>query len=178
MPPARCLAALRDGFAAAVTRIEHSLCPPALSRLSNDQVSELLCTIADVAVGEETGRPPGVHDELDEEQSELATAIEYALGRRTRRKLRRTLDGTSPELMRTIDLDAWRAAIRGMAAARALEDSPQTLRSALLALSTEPGETSTTTETDDLSARIAGSEAACDLLRQLEAAWCNELMRD
>jgi tetratricopeptide (TPR) repeat protein len=166
-----------DGFTAAVTRIEHSLCPPALSRLRNEEVSDLLCTIADVAVGEDSGRPPRVDEEVDEEQSELATAIHYALGRRTRRKLRRTLDGTTPELMRTIDLDAWRAAIRGMAAARALEDSPQTLRRALLELSIEPGETSTT-ETDDLSARMAGSEAACDLLRQLEAAWCNELMRD
>jgi hypothetical protein len=152
--------------------LERSLCPPALAALGSGEISEVLCTIANAAAGEEFARAV----DADDSRTELATAVEYAIGRRTRRKLRRILDGTSPELIRTIDFETWLASVRGLAAARALERSNATLRSALLQLSMTPEEAAETEETDDLSARIAGAGKACDLLRQLEAAWCSELV--
>jgi tetratricopeptide (TPR) repeat protein len=163
--------AAADDFPTVLRELERSLCPPALAALGSGEISEVLCTIANAAAGEEFARAV----DADDSRTELATAVEYAIGRRTRRKLRRILDGTSPELIRTIDFETWLASVRGLAAARALERSDATLRSALLQLSMTPEEAAETEETDDLSARIAGAGKACNLLRQLEAAWCSEL---
>ena len=101
--------------------------------------------------------------------------MEFALGRWTRRKIRRALDGTNPDQIRSIDFGAWRAAVRGLAAARALERCDESLRTALVAMSVAPDEAPEITPTDDLTARVASSSVACDLLRQLAAAWCAEL---
>jgi tetratricopeptide (TPR) repeat protein len=172
--------AAADDFPAVVREIERTLCPPLLAGLPDRDISDVLCTIASVAAGEDSGGEGGEGGEMeaDDTRTELATAVEYALGRRTRRKLRRILDGTSPELIRTIDFGAWRTSVRGLAAVRALERCEPTLRDALLQLSMTPEEAAETVETDDLSARIAGAPKACDLLRQLEATWCSELVHD
>ena len=127
--------------------------------------------LAAFSLGDDTERP-GSEKHLD---SRLVESLDRALGRWTRRKIRRSLEETSLDQLQAIDFGAWRLAVRGLAAAVAVDAGQGDLRTALVALCREDEETPHATETEDWTARIQGEPVANELLRRIAASWCREL---
>jgi hypothetical protein len=91
--------------------------------------------------------------------------------------MRRSLDGTSLGQIRAIDAHTWRMAVRGLAAAVAVDATQGDLRNALVHLCSVSNDSSPMAESDDLSARIGGSPDATELMRRVAASWCQQLVR-
>jgi tetratricopeptide (TPR) repeat protein len=168
-----------DGdFPSLLRQAEREVCAAGLERLSDPELEGLLGTVAALALGEgpesegpESGLAPDV-----------ARGLERALGRWSRRKLRRTLDGTSAQQIAAIDVASWRVAVAGLAAAVAVDRNQGDLRTALVALCGHAGgwasgDGEAPGERIDLCTRIAGSPFANELVRRVAASWCQELIR-
>ncbi|MCZ6463293.1 MAG: hypothetical protein O7A09_03060, partial [Proteobacteria bacterium] len=104
-------------------------------------------------------------------------AMDRALGRWTRRKVRRALDGFALDEVVSIDFGLWRQELRALAAATALDQLGGDLRGALLALTEDPEERAGRDLSDaaDLRALVSGSPLAKSLVRRCVSAWCTQL---
>lgn len=157
-------------FVARRDRALRELSAPGLESLSDAELGDLLATLAAMALGDEADRAWG-QGALD---ASLARKLDRALGRWTRRKMRRLLEGSSFGAIETIDAGHWRIALRGLAAAVAVDLAQGELREALLRLCDVDVEAGS--ENDDLSDRIQTAPEAAELLRRAASGWCRELL--
>jgi tetratricopeptide (TPR) repeat protein len=145
-------------------RHQATLSAPGLADLDVDALSSLVFTVTALSVDPGGNCPDSPH----------LHALDAALGRWARRKVRRTLGDIDVRDIQSIDYAAWRDALRVMAACAAIDASEIDLRAALLALMPAAGRDAA--ETADLSARIDREPAARALLGRVVDAWCAELL--
>ena len=163
-----------EDFGTRLRSAQREVCAVGLERLSDPELRGLLVALAAMASGDDAFEPAAGSD-LD---ADLQRRLERALGRWTRRKLRRVLDGTSPQQIRGVDPERWRGEVQGLAAAMAVDLAHGDLRPALSWLCRdEDGTTEETGDNDDLTARIDGCPPARELLRSVAASWCQQLAR-
>jgi tetratricopeptide (TPR) repeat protein len=160
-----------EHFPARMRAAEREVAAAGLDRFSDEELGDLVCELAAFSLGDDAERP-GSEKHLD---SRLVESLDRALGRWTRRKIRRSLEETSLDQLQAIDFGAWRLAVRGLAAAVAVDAGQGDLRTALVALCREGEETPHATETEDWTTRIQGEPVANELLRRIAASWCREL---
>ena len=154
-------------FRGAALAAEGRLTAPALLPLSDGEVAQVLSLLAALVLDPEQVRGDG----------QLVNALASALGRRTRRRLRRILGGTSLEAVRAVDFAAWRRELRGLATAIALDESGGDLRTALAALVCAGSDRSRSDlpPSADLSPLIAGCPEADALLRRSIRSWLDSV---
>jgi len=99
------------GFEHAALIAEAELCAPALVPLPTDEVAAVLTLLVQLAEAAESVAGDGY----------LLNALAAALDKRTRRHLRRLLQPVGTHRIAAIDFEAWRAELRAMACAIALE---------------------------------------------------------
>ena len=109
---------------------------------------------------------------------ELVNSLSAALGRRTRRRVRKLLEGISAEDIAAIDFAAWRTELRTMAHAAALDTTGGNLRAALLALSSDESlaETRVIDPDVDLSVHIGDRPTARTLLARVVLVWIDTIV--
>jgi tetratricopeptide (TPR) repeat protein len=154
-----------DAMAAAIGDIA----APGLESLDLPVLGDLLYRIAAVACGDES-------ETSVDASGEISASLQRALGRWTRRKIRRVLDALSPEDVRALDVELWRIELLGLAAERALESFGGDLRAALESMSRRSDSDGAISETDDLCALLAADPVARALLWRIERAWCGKLL--
>jgi hypothetical protein len=147
-------------FRAEVTAQEAALTAPALVPLSVEEVGQTLTLLAQL-----TAEAEGVSGD-----GRVVNALVDALGRRTRRRLKRVLAETPVREIAAIDFAAWRAELRGLASAAALAESETDLRSAFVARVAQDTQYARSTG-GDLRQRVAASPEARALLARLLGAW-------
>lgn len=154
-------------FRAAVTGVEGELAAPALVPLPTDEVGQAILLVAQLAADVEVVRGDGL----------LVNALAAAFGRRARRRVRRLLPETGVGELAAIDFAAWRAELRGIASAAALDATDVPLRAALLAWLDGDGADAPRRLPDevDVSARVAASPEARALLRRITRVWIDAL---
>jgi hypothetical protein len=153
-------------FRAAAFAAEGRLWAPALLPLPTGEVGEILLLVATLALDAEPRHASG----------RLVNALSTTLGRRTRRGLRRLLEGVALEDLAAVDFGAWRSELRALAAAMALDESGADLRTALVALAAETSEGAAELAPGaDLSAHVAASPEARSLLLRAERSWLSRL---
>ncbi len=154
-------------YRAAALAAEGELAAPALVPLSNAEIADALCLVAELA--EES-------DQVSRD-GRLVNALSAALGRRTRRRVKRILEPLTAAQVAAIDFDAWRVGLREVASAVALDATGGDLSTALLAqLAEDPNqETREVGTEDDLGARIRANSAARNLLERAVLAWVDSL---
>jgi len=151
------------GFRAASVAEEARLAAPALVPLDPDELHTVLVLTAELAFD----------GEAVSGDAQLVNGLARALGRRARKRLRRTLEPYGPADVAALDARAWRAELRALAGAIALEREPIELRSALVAwLQGRDGEGAAEPPPEaDLRAALQGVPEALALLRRVIAAW-------
>ena len=157
-----------DGVAsylAVFERTEGELLAPALSDHTRDQLRETLCDLAAQVL--EVESPSGGNAKAEN--------AELRLGRWTRRKLRKHLEGTEIAELLAIDYAAFRAAVRSLAAAVALDRCNGDLRSALIALAWAGDSVPDLMDMSDICARVSGSPTANGLLRRVVFCFCSKV---
>ncbi len=160
-------------FGARLQAAEREVCAVGLERLSDAEVRGLLEALATLALGDDTDQP-AAESGLD---ADLLRGLERTLGRWSRRKMRRVLDGTTLHQIRAIDPERWRSEVWGLAAAVAVDLAHGDLRQGLAWLCRDVGAPEAIGDNDDLTARINGCPPARELLRFVAAGWCQELAR-
>ncbi len=147
----------------AVVAAEGELAAPALVPLRAAEAGAALSLLASLTLGPETVAGNG----------RLVNALTSALGRWSRRRLRRALGETRAAEIAEIDFEAWRRELRSLAHAAALDAVGGDLRAALVALVGEDSEAECEAlDTDaDLTAWVAARPAARELLRRVVVAW-------
>jgi tetratricopeptide (TPR) repeat protein len=152
-------------FRAALQAAEGELSAPALVGLPSENLASTMTALATVALDPEAARG-----------TQEAERLSRRVGRRTRNKLRRALEGLGPSDVDAVDFDAWQRELRGLAAASAVDRTGGDLRSALIALSDEAagGTDDSRSEGTDQCA-IHASEPARRLLAHVTSAWCARL---
>jgi tetratricopeptide (TPR) repeat protein len=149
-------------FRAAVLDAEGRLSAPALLPLPTRELGEVLTLVATLILD-----PDRVHGD-----GRLVNALSSALRRRLRRRLKRALEGVSLAAVREVDFEAWRADLRGLAAATVLRETGCDLRTAFVTLVRDAGEAELDLrESADLSAVVAGCPTARGLLRRVVREW-------
>jgi hypothetical protein len=149
-------------FRAAAFAAEGRLWAPALLPLPTGEVGEILLLVAALALDAEPRHASG----------RLVNALSTTLGRRTRRGLRRLLEGVALEDLAAVDFGAWRSELRALAAAVALDETGADLRTSLVALAAETSEGAAELAPGaDLSAHVAASPEARSLLLRAERSW-------
>jgi tetratricopeptide (TPR) repeat protein len=174
LPPAPELASPEEepgalsAFRRALVHAEGELCAPALVALPVERLRETLTALAALAL-EPGGAQGGGAD---------TAALERAVGRWTRRKLRRALEGARQPEIEAIDFEAWRGELRILAALAVLDEGGGDLRSALLTLAADAGAEVDAELPDaaDISPLAACSDAARGLLGRVAEAICAELL--
>lgn len=153
---------------AVLRRHQGALSAPGLDALSIDALSSLVFTVTALAV-DPGGNCP---------DSPFLHALDAALGRWTRRKIRRALGDLGVRDIQRIDYAAWRDELRVMAACTAIDAREIDLRSALLALAPTPhgDDAARPSESANLSARISGAPAARALLARAVEGWCSAIL--
>ncbi len=139
------------------------LAAPALLPLPEDELRQVLRILARLSHEEET-----VHGE-----AQLVNAIGNALGRRLRRRLRRVLGEMPLAALESVDVMAWRRALRDLGAAVAVDRTDGDLRAALCAMLAEESaaEISGLPEEADLTPWVRECDAARRLLARALEAW-------
>jgi hypothetical protein len=105
--------------------------------------------------------------------AQLVNGLARALGRRARKRARRALEPYTPADVASLDARVWRAELRALAGAIALEREPIDLRSALVAW-LKSGERAGSVEPPpeaDLRPALQAVPEALALLRRVIAAW-------
>ena len=153
-------------FHAAALAAEAKLSAPALLPLPTPELGETLTLVATIALESESLHASG----------RTLNALSSALGRRTRRRLRRILDEVSVEDIEAIDFAAWRAELRAVAAAHAVDAINGDLRAALVALLSDGEEAADDAfrENTDLTPLVSGCPEARALLTHAVRAWLAE----
>ncbi|MBW2240831.1 MAG: tetratricopeptide repeat protein [Deltaproteobacteria bacterium] len=151
----------------ALIEAEGELSSPALVPLSNQEAGQALGLAAALILEVESVQGDG----------HLVNEMSRTIGRRTRRRLRKSLGQLTPETLAEVDWNAWRMQLRVEAAGVALERVDGELRSAFLAwLETENGSTSENLPPEsDLRDRVLAEPQAELFLRRLIDAWRQEL---
>ncbi len=101
--------------------------------------------------------------------------LDRTLGRWTRRRIRKTLGDFSVREVQSLDYDAWRSAVRVLAARVAIDRSDGDLRAALIQLAT--GEDAAPASNADLSAWVESSDDARELVAKMVVTWCEKIRR-
>ena len=101
--------------------------------------------------------------------------LDRALGRWTRRRIRKSLGDHSVREVQSLDYDAWRSAVRVLAARIAIDRSDGDLRAALIQLAT--GADAQPASNADLSAWVEGSADARELVGKMVTTWCEKIRR-
>ncbi len=114
---------------------------------------------------------------FEDGDSNVARSLDQLIGRWTRRKLRKVLDGSDLHDLEATDWRAWHEELLQMAACTALDRCDGDLRTALIVLShddyaNEPEELSDAT---DITQRVCGSERATQLFERVTQSWCRDL---
>jgi len=150
-------------FRSAALAAEGRLTAPALVPLSDGEVREVLSIVAALVLDPEKVRGDG----------HRVNALSSALGRRCRRRLRRTLAGVSLDAVTAIDFAAWRNDVRALATALALDEIGGDLRTALVALICASSDCSPSDlpPNADLKPLVAGCPEAAALLRHTLRLW-------
>jgi tetratricopeptide (TPR) repeat protein len=149
-------------FRAAAFAAEGRLSAPALLPLPTPELREVMLVVATLALDGADLHGSGRH----------VNALTAALGRRTRRGLRRLLEGVSLEALAAVDFAAWRSELRALAAAVALDETGGDLRTAFLALAAETSQRAAQLPpTADLTPLVAASPEASGCLRRAIRAW-------
>jgi tetratricopeptide (TPR) repeat protein len=154
-------------FRAAVTAAEGELSAPALVPLPAAELGSAIALVAQLALEASCVNADG----------DLANALSSSLGRRARRRVRKALGEVEPESIASIDFEAWRGDLRGLASALALESGKVDLRTALTAW-LQPGDgddTEAIPAEADVSQLVAASPEASALLRSVISAWVDAL---
>jgi tetratricopeptide (TPR) repeat protein len=147
----------RAAFRGAALAAEGELTAPALLPLSTEEVGEVLTLVAAVVLDAEQVRG----------KADRVNALAGALGRRTRRKLRKLIEGVSLDAVQAVDFAQWRSEVRALAAAVAVDRTGLDLREALLALLREDAASPSEDPPPhaDLTPRVAECRPAEALLR-------------
>jgi tetratricopeptide (TPR) repeat protein len=155
-------------FLAELDRAEAELTAPGLMSLSTLELSSAIYCMTALATdpGGNCNDGPHLH------------ALDEALGRWSRRKIRKSLGETSVREIQSIDYEAWRQEVRDVGAAMALDASGGDLRGALVALTQREGEhgESAPPESANLTSLIKGSPPASSLLRRIVEIWCDQII--
>ena len=157
-------------FRAAVLAAEGELSAPALAPLSTPELGSVITLVAQLVL-----EVPRVGAEGDR-----VNALSSSLGRRARRRVRKALGEIDAVAIASIDFEAWRAELRGLASARVLESSDFEFRLALTAwLQSGDGGHGDNAEAippeADLSQLVADRPEALALLRSVINAWVEAL---
>jgi tetratricopeptide (TPR) repeat protein len=155
-------------FRAAVTAAEGELSAPALVPLATHELAGALALLAEIGSDVET---------VSASDGGLVNALSRAIGWRAKKRLRRALEGRSPEEIASIDFAAWRCALRGLASALVVDRGECNLREAFVAFiqsEASDGARSFAPEAD-LRALVAAHPEARELLRLAIAAWLTNL---
>jgi tetratricopeptide (TPR) repeat protein len=149
-------------FRAEVTAAEAALSASALVPLSVEELAETITLVAQLTAEAEAVSGDG----------RIVNALAEALGRRTRRRLKRVLGETPAREIAQIDFAAWRTELRALASFAALASGSTDLRTAFLAwVAAEDPEGARVLAPDaDLSARVAVIPEARALLARLVEA--------
>jgi len=155
------------GFRAAVTAAEGELSAPALVPLPTPELGSAITLVAQLALDASCVGADG----------DLVDALSSSLGRRARRRVRKALGEVEPASIASIDFEAWRGDLRGLASALALESSKVDLRIALTAWlqSGDGGDTQAIPAEADVSQLVAAHPEASALLRSVISAWVDAL---
>jgi len=150
-------------FRAEVTAAEAALSAPALVPLSVEQLGETLTLVAQLTAEADAVSGDG----------RVVNALAEALGRRTRKRLKKVLGETPAQHIEAIDFAAWRAELRGLASFAALAGGTTELRTAFLAwvAADDPEGARLLTAEGDLCPRVAVIPEARALLARLIDAW-------
>jgi hypothetical protein len=150
-------------FRGAVTAAEAELTAPALLPLPVSELSAAMSLTHQLAFEEESVSGDG----------HLVNELSRHLGRRTRKRLRRVLEGVSAEQIAEVDYEAWRAELRGLAGTLALRNSGVSLRDALSAwlIPDDDQPDRTLPPEADFEALVSVSPEATAMLRHLVRRW-------
>jgi hypothetical protein len=165
--PAAASGAGDSALRAASLAAEARLAAPALLALPDPKLGEVLGLVARLALAPDQVRGDG----------QLVNALAAAVGRRTRKRVRELLAGESPATIERLDWGAWRAELRALAVAHALDEGRRDLRAglALLACEAQGREADAPPEDADLTPLVAASPAAQALLRLAVQGWLRAL---
>jgi hypothetical protein len=155
------------GFRAAVIAAEGELSAPALVPLPTPELASAVTLVAQLALDVSNVSAEGG----------LVNALSSSLGRRARRRVRKVLGEIDAEAIASIDFEAWRADLRGLASARVLESSGVEFRTALTAWlqSGDDGDAEAIPPEADVSQLVATRPEALSLLRSVISAWVEVL---
>jgi tetratricopeptide (TPR) repeat protein len=150
-----------------ITRIENELTAPRLSALDSSERASLFSEIA--ALFLDPGGNGG--------ESRYRDALDRAIGRWTRRKIRRIVEETSLSAIEAHDHQAWGNELRAMAAGQAIDRNGGDLRSVLCALLVLESDNPSQPGFDDaeIAALVSTSESACLLLTRITRMLCERL---
>ena len=150
-----------------ITRIENELTAPRLTALDTSERASLFCEIA--ALFFDPGGNGG--------ESRYRDALDCALGRWTRRKIRRILEETSLDAIAAHDHEAWGSELRAIAAAQAIDRNGGDLQSVLRALlvleSDNPSQP--ILEGPEIATLASTSQSARRLLTRITTMLCDRL---
>jgi tetratricopeptide (TPR) repeat protein len=155
------------GFRAAATAAEGELSAPALVPLPTPELGSAITLVAQLALDASCVSADG----------DLVNALSSSLGRRARRRVRKALGEVDAATIASIDFEAWRADLRGMASALALESSKAEFRVAVTAW-LQPGDgddAQAIPPEADVSQLVAAHPEASALLRSVISAWVEVL---
>jgi hypothetical protein len=153
-------------FRAAALEAEAALSARALLPLSDEEAGDVVICAATLAL-----EPDGV-----DASGATLNALAGALGRRARRRMKKTLGEIGIEEVQAVDFRAWRGELRALAAAEAVDAGDCSLRTAFsaLACAAEESASSEIAEDTDLTTLIAECPEATELLRRFVASWLEE----
>jgi tetratricopeptide (TPR) repeat protein len=156
-----------EHFQSALEGAEGELSAPCLRSLSSEDLAQLFRTLAALAL-DPAELPAG---------NPVAERLERSVGRWTRRKLRRLLDGVEFEEIAALDADAWRQELGELTAALALDEVGGDLRTALIALAADDEESLEGDLGDevDLCDRVLACRPTRRLLERIIGVWCGRL---
>jgi tetratricopeptide (TPR) repeat protein len=157
--PEDALAAFHD----AAIEAEGKLSAPALLPLNDRELGDLMRTACALVLDPDHVSGDG----------HFVNAMTSALKWRTRRKLRRTLEGIEMQEIEAVDFADWRRNLRALACAVAVEETGIELRDAVASIAARAHEQASpdAPEAADLSATIEMSDEARALLRRAVGTW-------
>jgi hypothetical protein len=155
------------GFYAAAVVAEGKLSASALLPLTDRELGELIAVVCALALEAEQIQGDGG----------LVNALSSAVKRRTRRRLRKILEGVSMEQIAAIDFSDWRIAVRAMAQSVAIDQTRIEFGEALTSVASRSADETPDDNTGAaaLPQRVARSREAGALLRRAIGTWLNRL---
>ena len=159
-----------ERFRAAVLGAEGELSAAAIAPLSTPELGSIIRLVAQLAL--EVPR--------DGTEGDRWNALSSSLGRRARRRVRKARGEIDAAALASIDFEAWRAELRGLASARVMESTDIEFRLALTAwlqtADSGDGDTADAIPPEaDVSQLVTDRPEARALLRSVVNAWVEAL---